>query len=133
MRSASGLRLGMWVTLAGVAAAGAVPAQETVGELAAAAQDAGGFERALLRFPLECQDLRGCRIDCFQNGVAVMSRSGINQHDSVQLVASPGSADLGTPRWIEIRPFNNSRVQTLLLTDETVCDLQGLIITAGKP
>ena len=83
----------------------------------------------LLDYPIECLEPRGCRIECYQNGVQVVSRGGIGQQDEIRLVASAGVSDEITPRWIEIRPFNNSNVQTLLLTRDSFCDLKSLTIS----
>ena len=79
-------------------------------------------------YPLECQDLRGCSIDCFQNGVNVASHTGISAQDEVRLVVNSGISDEIIPRWIEIRPFNNTEPRTLLLTRNTFCDLKAFII-----
>jgi hypothetical protein len=83
----------------------------------------------LLDYPIDCTDPRGCRIECFQHGVKVISRTGIGQQDEVRLIASAGVSDEVIPRWIEIRPFSGSDVQTLLLTTDTFCDLKSLVLS----
>lgn len=83
----------------------------------------------LLDYPMECTAARGCRIECFQSGVQVASRTGIGAQDEVRLIASAGDSDEVIPRWIEIRPFNGIDVQTLLLTADTFCDLKSLILS----
>jgi hypothetical protein len=83
----------------------------------------------LLDYPMECVEPRGCRVECYQNGVQVLSRAGIGQQDEIRLVASAGVSDEITPRWIEIRAFNNGDVQTLLLTRDSFCDLKSLVIS----
>jgi len=86
------------------------------------------FGPKLLYYPLECQESRGCRIDCFQNGVNVASHTDISLQDEVRLVVNAGISDEIIPRWIEIRPFNGSESRTLLLTRNTFCDLKAFII-----
>ena len=86
------------------------------------------FGPKLLYYPLECQDTRGCRIDCFQHGVNVATHSDISTQDEVRLVVNAGISDEIIPRWIEIRPFNGSDSRTLLLTRNTFCDLKAFII-----
>jgi len=83
----------------------------------------------LLHYPMECVEPRGCRIECYQHGVQIISRSGIGQQDEIRLVASAGVSDEITPRWIEIHPFNDSNVQTLMLTPDSFCDLKSLVIS----
>jgi len=103
----------------------------------AAAEDAAERERAagislgprLLDYPVECVDPRGCRIECFQDGVKVLSRGQIALQDELRLIASTSTRDEITPRWIEIRPFSGNDVQTLLLSAGTVCDLRSLVIS----
>ncbi len=86
------------------------------------------FGPKLHRYPLECQDIRGCRIDCFQNGVNIATLTGISQQDEARLVVNAGISDEIIPRWIEITPFNGSEPRTLLLTRDTFCDLKAFII-----
>ena len=86
------------------------------------------FGPKLHRYPLECQDIRGCRIDCFQNGVNIATLTGISQQDEAHLVVNAGISDEIIPRWIEITPFNGSEPRTLLLTRDTFCDLKAFII-----
>jgi len=69
-----------------------------------------------------------CRIDCFQNGVNVVSRLGISGDDQVSLVVSTGLADEFVPRWIEIRAPRSRDIETLLLGKSAICDLQSLSI-----
>lgn len=83
----------------------------------------------LLDYPMECADPRGCRIECFQHGAKVASRTGIGLQDEVRLIASAGVSDEVVPRWIEIRPFSGNDVQTLLLTSDTFCDLKSLVLS----
>lgn len=83
----------------------------------------------LLDYPMECVEPRGCRIECYQNGVQIINRAGIGQQDEIRMVASAGVSDEITPRWIEIRPFNEGNVQTLLLTSDSFCDLKSLVIS----
>ena len=86
------------------------------------------FGPKLHYYPLECQDLTGCSIDCFQNGLNVASQTGISAQDEVRLVVNSGISDEIIPRWIEIRPFNDTEPRTLLLTRNTFCDLKAFII-----
>jgi hypothetical protein len=86
------------------------------------------FDPKLHHYPLKCQDLRGCRIDCFQNGVNIATLTGISQQDEARLVVNVGISDEITPRWIEITPFNGSEPRTLLLSRDTFCDLKAFII-----
>lgn len=86
------------------------------------------FGPKLLYYPLECHDVRGCRLDCFQNGVNVVSRINISQHDAMFLVVNAGISDEIVPRWIEIRPFDDSQVQTVLLEPGALCDFQSISI-----
>jgi UDP-N-acetylglucosamine enolpyruvyl transferase len=83
----------------------------------------------LLDYPMECVGPGGCQIECFQHGVKVVSRTGIGQQDGIRLVASAGAAGNVTPRWIEIRSSGDDGVQTLLLTADSFCDLNGLLIS----
>jgi len=86
------------------------------------------FGPKLHRYPLECQDIRGCRIDCFQNGINVVSVTGISQQDEVRLVVNAGISDEVIPRWIEIQPFTGAESRSLLLTRDTFCDLKAFVI-----
>ena len=90
------------------------------------------FGPKLLYYPLECHNLRGCRIECYQNGTVVASRLSIAQNDTVSLVVNAGISDEVIPRWIEIRAFEESRNQTILLSPNTTCDLQSLTIGPEK-
>jgi len=82
----------------------------------------------LVDYPMECVQPRGCRIECFQDGRSIVSRGDIGLQDEVRLVIAASAAT----RWIEIRPFNQNNVQTLLLTDETFCDLGSLVIAPNR-
>ncbi len=83
----------------------------------------------LLEYPIECLDPRGCRIECFQNGTKIATRPTIGVQDEVKLVAAAKADAEVIPRWIEIRPFSGTDVQTLLLSPDTVCDLKSLVIS----
>ena len=83
----------------------------------------------LLDYPMECVEPRGCRIECFQNGVKVLSRGSIGQQDEIRLIASGGDGEEMTPRWIEVRPFSGDGVQTLMLSPDSFCDLKSLVIS----
>jgi hypothetical protein len=93
------------------------------------ASGAVGFGPRLLEYPVECVDPRGCRIECYQNGVKVLTRVGIGLQDEVRLLASAGEPDEIVPRWFEIRPFDGNDVQTLILSPDTFCDLKALVIS----
>jgi len=86
----------------------------------------------LIDYPLECKEPRGCRIECFQDGRSIVSRGNIGIQDEVRLVIAASTDDFITARWLEIRPFNETGVQTLLLTDETFCDLRSLVIAPKR-
>ena len=87
----------------------------------------------LTRYALESLDVRGCRIECFQNGSSIISRSAISQHDSLNLFLGGRPGATTAPRWLEIRPFNTSKVQTVLLSPDTACNLRGLTIQPTDP
>ena len=86
------------------------------------------FGPKLLYYPLECQEVRGCRLECFQNGVSIVSRGNLSVHDEIRLVVNAGISDEIIPRWIEVKPVAGVGSQTILLTRETVCDLRDLLI-----
>ena len=86
------------------------------------------FGPKLLYYPLQCREPAGCRIDCYQDGAHVISRINLSGDDIVQLVVNSGIADEFTPRWIQISSADRSDAQTILLTRDTLCDLQGLAI-----
>ena len=86
------------------------------------------FGPKLLYYPVECHDVRGCRIECYQNGTGVISRANISPHDSVHLVVNTGVSEEIEPRWIEIRSFDEAGIQTILLTRGTLCNLRALTI-----
>jgi hypothetical protein len=103
----------------------AAPARELPRELSGSV----ALGPRLLDYPMECVDPRGCRIECYQHGVKVLSRTGIGLQDELRLIASAGVSDEVIPRWIEIRTFNGNDVQTLLLTADTFCDLKSLVLS----
>ena len=112
--------------------AGGVPAQQQPRAADGAARGLPGdvvLGPRLLDYPVECVDQRGCRIECFQNGVKIVARGNIGIQDDVRLIASTGNAEDVVPRWIEVRPFNGSDVETLLLSPATFCDLKSLVIS----
>ena len=84
------------------------------------------FGPKLLYYWLRCDDSSGCRIDCYQNGANVISRLNLSSENIIALVVNTGITDEFTPRWIEIRSADGAAMQTILLTRDTLCDLQGL-------
>lgn len=124
LRRVAVLWFAAWLVPAALAQSGA-PARELPRELPGSI----ALGPRLLDYPMDCVDPRGCRIECFQNGVKVASRTGIGAQDEVRLIASAGLSDEVIPRWIEIRPFSGNDVQTLLLTSDTFCDLASLVLS----
>ncbi len=90
------------------------------------------FGPRLLHYPLQCHDERLCRIACFQNGVKVAERRSISKDDVLNLVVNAGLSEEIVRQWIEIRAADGKDVQTILLTKDTVCDLQSLSLKPPK-
>jgi hypothetical protein len=86
------------------------------------------FGPKLRYYPMECQEIRGCRLECFQSGVSVVTRGDLSVHDEIRLVVNTGISDEILPRWIEVKPVAGDGTQTILLTRDTVCDFRGLLI-----
>ncbi len=126
---------GAAIALALACGATAAPAQDGDARAARLVREAASpiaVGPRLIDYPIECTEPRGCRIECFQDGRSVAARGNIGIQDEVRLVIAASTDDFITSRWLEIRPFNESGVQTLLLTDETFCDLRSLVIAPKR-
>ena len=102
----------------------------SVGSTETAAQSAGNptFGPRLFHYPMQCKNKGGCRIACYQHGTAVIVRDDITPTDKLRLVVNSRLRDERVPRWIVVRSRDGTKVQTILLSDSTVCDLQSLSI-----
>ena len=123
MSLSSPWRAGALALLAALAASSAARAQENLPD--------PFLTPRLVHYAMKCHSPGKCRIDCFQGGNAVVSRLNLGEKDRITLVVNAGISDLIKPRWIEIVPARDSGVETILLTDDTLCDFHSLTIEAA--
>ena len=115
------LRLQLGITLLAVAAAVAVASADE-------RHKGRTFGPRLLQYPLTCHEKNGCEVACFQAGIKIVSRNNISPDDRVVLIVGAGVSDEIAPRWLEIQAGDRTHAQTILLTQDTACDLQSLTI-----
>ena len=83
----------------------------------------------LIEYPIECIDSRACEVRCHQHGVEVFKRAHILQTEQVRMLASTNADGEIIPRWLEIRAAAGGDTRTVLLSRDTSCDLQALVIS----
>lgn len=82
----------------------------------------------LLYYPVRCLEGEPCRITCYLNGQQVLDKGSIATNDEINLVMNAGTRDELSRQWLEIKSRDGRKVQTLLLTADTFCNLQNLSI-----
>ena len=83
----------------------------------------------LIEYQIACIDARTCHVRCYQHGVEIFKRDHIKQSDQLRMLASTNADGELTPQWIEIRAEASPETRTVLLSRDTSCDLQSLIIS----